>query len=133
ESLSGGDMSVVKAFWDKVHLKADEVGALARMLTVYPHTKTYFSHWSDLSPESAQVKKHGAWDHNILPKYFTGFLYQSSYGFSNDLSNSWLEFLAHNIIVCLAMYFPSDFTAEAHVFIDRFLQNLSFALSDGCR
>lgn len=30
------------------------------MLTSYPQTKTYFSHWSDLSPESAQVKKHGA-------------------------------------------------------------------------
>lgn len=32
----------------------------SRMLTSYPQTKTYFAHWSDLSPESAQVKKHGA-------------------------------------------------------------------------
>lgn len=31
-----------------------------RMLCAYPMTKTYFSHWSDLSPNSAQVKKHGA-------------------------------------------------------------------------
>jgi len=31
-----------------------------RMLTSYPQTKTYFAHWSDLSPDSAQVKKHGA-------------------------------------------------------------------------
>uniref|UniRef100_A0A669F2K3 Hemoglobin subunit alpha-B n=1 Tax=Oreochromis niloticus TaxID=8128 RepID=A0A669F2K3_ORENI len=31
-----------------------------RMLTAYPQTKTYFSHWADLSPGSAQVKKHGA-------------------------------------------------------------------------
>lgn len=31
-----------------------------RMLTVYPQTKTYFSHWADLSPDSPQVKKHGA-------------------------------------------------------------------------
>lgn len=30
------------------------------MLTVYPQTKTYFSHWGDLSPASAAVKKHGA-------------------------------------------------------------------------
>lgn len=29
------------------------------MLVVYPQTKTYFSHWSDLSPGSAPVKKHG--------------------------------------------------------------------------
>ena len=26
---------------------------------VYPQTKTYFSHWTDLSPGSAPVKKHG--------------------------------------------------------------------------
>lgn len=30
------------------------------MLVAYPQTKTYFSHWSDLSPDSAQVKNHGA-------------------------------------------------------------------------
>ena len=29
------------------------------MLTVYPQSKTYFSHWADLSPGSAPVKKHG--------------------------------------------------------------------------
>lgn len=29
------------------------------MLTVYPQTKTYFSHWNDLSFNSPQVKKHG--------------------------------------------------------------------------
>lgn len=29
------------------------------MLTVYPQTKTYFSHWNDLSYGSVQIKKHG--------------------------------------------------------------------------
>lgn len=29
------------------------------MLSVYPQTKTYFSHWPDLSPGSASVKAHG--------------------------------------------------------------------------
>lgn len=29
------------------------------MLVVYPQTKTYFSHWKDLSPGSAPVRKHG--------------------------------------------------------------------------
>lgn len=33
---------------------------LYRMLVVYPQTKTYFSHWKDLSPGSAPVVKHGA-------------------------------------------------------------------------
>lgn len=31
----------------------------SRMLAVYPQTKTYFSHWKDLSPGSAPVRKHG--------------------------------------------------------------------------
>lgn len=30
-----------------------------RLLVVYPQTKTYFSHWKDLSPGSAPIKKHG--------------------------------------------------------------------------
>lgn len=30
-----------------------------RMLVVYPQTKTYFSHWPDLKPGSANVKAHG--------------------------------------------------------------------------
>lgn len=29
------------------------------MLAVYPQTKTYFSHWADLSPSSPQIKAHG--------------------------------------------------------------------------
>uniref|UniRef100_A0A673YCQ4 Hemoglobin, alpha adult 2 n=1 Tax=Salmo trutta TaxID=8032 RepID=A0A673YCQ4_SALTR len=60
-SLTAKDKSVVKAFWGKISGKADVVGAeaLGRMLTAYPQTKTYFSHWADLSPGSGPVKKHG--------------------------------------------------------------------------
>ncbi|KAF5901114.1 hemoglobin embryonic subunit alpha-like, partial [Clarias magur] len=60
-SLSAKDKSTVKAFWDKIAPKAGEIGAeaLYRMLTVYPQTKNYFTHWNDLSHGSAQVKKHG--------------------------------------------------------------------------
>ena len=32
---------------------------LRRLLVVYPQTKTYFSHWKDLSPKSQDVKSHG--------------------------------------------------------------------------
>ncbi|XP_016402125.1 hemoglobin subunit alpha-2-like, partial [Sinocyclocheilus rhinocerous] len=51
----------VKTFFGKVAPKAGKIGseALARTLFVYPQTKTYFSHWADLSPGSPQVKKHG--------------------------------------------------------------------------
>uniref|UniRef100_A0A8C7HEZ6 Hemoglobin subunit alpha-1-like n=1 Tax=Oncorhynchus kisutch TaxID=8019 RepID=A0A8C7HEZ6_ONCKI len=60
-SLTAKDKAVVRAFWAKVSGKAEDVGcdALSRMLVVYPQTKTYFSHWPDLSPGSAPVRKHG--------------------------------------------------------------------------
>uniref|UniRef100_A0A3B3IG86 Globin domain-containing protein n=1 Tax=Oryzias latipes TaxID=8090 RepID=A0A3B3IG86_ORYLA len=41
----------------------DNIGAVAMgrlAILIFPFTKTYFSHWSDLSPDSAQVKNHGA-------------------------------------------------------------------------
>ncbi|XP_016114944.1 hemoglobin subunit alpha-1-like [Sinocyclocheilus grahami] len=60
-SLSAKDKLAVKTFFGKVAPKAEDIGseALARTLFVYPQTKTYFSHWADLSPGSPQVKKHG--------------------------------------------------------------------------
>uniref|UniRef100_A0A3B4EYB6 Hemoglobin subunit alpha-2-like n=1 Tax=Pundamilia nyererei TaxID=303518 RepID=A0A3B4EYB6_9CICH len=49
-SLSAKDKNTVKAFWAKVAGKEEQIGcdAVSRMLTVYPQTKTYFSHWKDL-------------------------------------------------------------------------------------
>ncbi|KAJ8345020.1 hypothetical protein SKAU_G00292130 [Synaphobranchus kaupii] len=60
-SLSPKDIAVVKGFWSKMQPRADEIGAEAvgRMLTVFPQTKAYFSHWSDMKPGSAPVKRHG--------------------------------------------------------------------------
>uniref|UniRef100_A0A4W5LZ77 Globin domain-containing protein n=1 Tax=Hucho hucho TaxID=62062 RepID=A0A4W5LZ77_9TELE len=60
-SLTAKDKQIVTAFFGKVASKAEDIGneALSRTLVVYPQTKTYFSHWTDLNPGSAQVKKHG--------------------------------------------------------------------------
>uniref|UniRef100_A0A673YD24 Globin domain-containing protein n=1 Tax=Salmo trutta TaxID=8032 RepID=A0A673YD24_SALTR len=60
-SLTAKNKAVVRAFWAKVFDKAEDLGceALSRILVVYPQTKTYFSHWPDLSPGSALVRKHG--------------------------------------------------------------------------
>ncbi|AWP19131.1 Alpha-type globin isoform 2 [Scophthalmus maximus] len=60
-SLTAKDKDAVRAFWSKVAPKAEDIGsdALSRMLVVYPQTKTYFTHWKDLSPGSAPVRKHG--------------------------------------------------------------------------
>uniref|UniRef100_A0A8C2X9I0 Globin domain-containing protein n=1 Tax=Cyclopterus lumpus TaxID=8103 RepID=A0A8C2X9I0_CYCLU len=60
-SLTAKDKEAVKAIWAIVSGKKDDIGtdAVARMLTVYPQTKTYFSHWKDQSPTSPAVRKHG--------------------------------------------------------------------------
>uniref|UniRef100_A0A3Q0T8R2 Globin domain-containing protein n=1 Tax=Amphilophus citrinellus TaxID=61819 RepID=A0A3Q0T8R2_AMPCI len=61
-TLSAKDKNIVKDFWAKVAGREEQIGcdALSRMLRVYPQTKTYFSHWKDLSPGSDPVRKHGA-------------------------------------------------------------------------
>uniref|UniRef100_A0A665V914 Hemoglobin subunit alpha-B-like n=1 Tax=Echeneis naucrates TaxID=173247 RepID=A0A665V914_ECHNA len=142
-SLSGKDKANVKSFWDKVAPKSAEVGgeALGRMLTVYPQTKTYFSHWSDLSPEAPQVRKHGA---TIMAAVgdavgkiddLVGGLSTLSelHAFKLRVDPANFRILAHNLILVLAMYFPADFTPEVHVAVDKFLQNVALALSEKYR
>uniref|UniRef100_A0A4W5NW28 Globin domain-containing protein n=1 Tax=Hucho hucho TaxID=62062 RepID=A0A4W5NW28_9TELE len=60
-SLSAKEKVIVKDFFAKVSSRSDEVGAeaLARLIVVYPQTKSYFAHWKDLSPNGAPVRKHG--------------------------------------------------------------------------
>ncbi|KAI4895006.1 hypothetical protein NFI96_016216 [Prochilodus magdalenae] len=142
-SLTAKDMSVVKAFWGKIGSKADDIGAEAfgRMLTVYPQTKTYFSHWADLSPGSAQVKKHakviiGAVSDAVahiddLPTALSQLSEVHASKLRVDPAN--FKILAHNIIVAAAMYFPADFTPEVHVSLDKFLQNLAWCLAERYR
>lgn len=141
------------------------------MLTSYPQTKTYFSHWSDLSPDSPQVRKHGATIMGAVGDAvgkiddLTGGLSSLSelHAFKlrvdpanfrvrpveepslNQTRTNRLyvfiltrvflprQILAHNIILVLAMLFPADFTAEVHVSVDKFLQNLALALSERYR
>ncbi|MGG6532938.1 hemoglobin subunit alpha-B-like [Siniperca chuatsi] len=142
-SLSANDKAQVKKFWAKIEGKAAEIGgeALGRMLVAYPQTKTYFSHWGDLSPESPQVKKHGAVIMTGVAKAvkniddLAGALCTLSelhaYKLRVDPAN--FKILAHNLILVMAMYFPADFTPEVHVSIDKFLQSLAWALSERYR
>ncbi|XP_040917804.1 hemoglobin subunit alpha-B [Toxotes jaculatrix] len=143
-SLSAKDKTVVKNFWAKAEGKAGELGgeALGRMLVAYPQTKTYFSHWgSDLNPQNAQVKKHGAVIMGAVGKAvkniddLTGALSALSelHAFKLRVDPANFKILAHNIILVMAMYFPADFTPEVHVSVDKFLQNLAFALSERYR
>ncbi|XP_014905743.1 hemoglobin subunit alpha-B-like [Poecilia latipinna] len=142
-SLSDKDKAAVKALWAKAEGKAAEMGgeALGRMLVAYPQTKTYFSHWGDLSPQSAKVKKHGATIMGALGKAvkgiddLTGTLAALSelHAFKLRVDPANFKILGHSIVVVLAMYFPADFTPEVHLSVEKFLQNVALALSEKYR
>ncbi|XP_035035981.1 hemoglobin subunit alpha-A [Hippoglossus stenolepis] len=142
-SLSGKDKRVVKTIWDKMSSKSAEIGgeALGRMLVSYPQSKTYFSHWADLSPQAGPVRKHGAvimaavgeavGNMDDLPGFLTKLSELHAFKLRVDPAN--FKILAHNIILVMAMYYPKEFTAEVHVSVDKFLQNLALALSERYR
>ncbi|XP_035766768.1 hemoglobin embryonic subunit alpha-like [Neolamprologus brichardi] len=138
-SLSAKDKEIVKAFWAKVSGRADNIGgdAVARMLTVYPQTKTYFSHWKDLSPSSASVRKHGGMvaatitdSVNKIDNLAGSLLTLSDlHAFTLRVDPANFKILAQNILVVLATMFPVDFTPEVHMALDKFLAALARALS----
>ncbi|XDV12609.1 hypothetical protein PO909_001231, partial [Leuciscus waleckii] len=139
-SLTAKDKAAVTALWAKVSGKADEIGhdALSRMLAVYPQTKTYFSHWKDLSPGSAPVRKHGKTVMggvgeavSKIDDLTAGLLNLSElHAFQLRVDPANFKILSHNILVVLAILFPIDFTPEAHVAMDKFLSALSLALAE---
>uniref|UniRef100_A0A3Q3KUA0 Hemoglobin embryonic subunit alpha n=1 Tax=Mastacembelus armatus TaxID=205130 RepID=A0A3Q3KUA0_9TELE len=142
-SLSAKDKDTVKAFWAKVSGKEGEIGAdaLARMLVVYPQTKTYFSHWKDLSPGSAPVKKHGKTvvtgvteAVGKIDDLTAGLLNLSElHAFTLKVDPANFKIFAHNVIVALAINFPADFTPEVHVALDKFLSAVARGLSERYR
>ncbi|XP_051573315.1 hemoglobin embryonic subunit alpha-like [Myxocyprinus asiaticus] len=142
-SLTAKDKATVKALWAKISGKADEIGqdALSRMLVVYPQTKTYFSHWKDLSPGSAPVRKHGSVVMGGVGEAIskiddlTGGLLSLSelHAFQLRVDPANFKILSHNILVVLAVMFPTEFTPEAHVSMDKFLSALALALSEKYR
>ncbi|XP_055036090.1 hemoglobin alpha embryonic-3 [Misgurnus anguillicaudatus] len=142
-SLTAKDKATVKAFFGQVASKADDIGreAFARTLYVYPQTKTYFSHWADLSPESAQVKKHGQTVMKgvlsaveVIDDLSGGLINLSElHAFMLRVDPANFKIINHNLLVALAMLFPEDFTPEVHVSVDKFLAQVSLALSEKYR
>ncbi|XP_016361402.1 hemoglobin subunit alpha-1-like [Sinocyclocheilus anshuiensis] len=142
-SLSAKDKLAVKTFFGKLAPKAEEIGseALARTLFVYPQTKTYFSHWADLSPGSPQVKKHGLTIVNgvlsaveLMDDLNGGLLTLSElHAFMLRVDPANFKIINHNLLVVLSMMFPDDFTPEVHVSVDKFLAQVSLALSEKYR
>ncbi|XP_041825042.1 hemoglobin embryonic subunit alpha-like [Melanotaenia boesemani] len=142
-SLTAKDKDAVKAFWGKAATKADDIGhdALCRMLAVYPQTKTYFSHWKDLRPGAAPVKRHGmvvmkgvAEAVSKIDNLTAGLLTLSElHAFTLRVDPANFKILSHNILVVMAILFPNDFTPEVHVAMDKFLAALALALSEKYR
>ncbi|XP_039879085.1 hemoglobin, alpha embryonic 5 [Simochromis diagramma] len=142
-SLTEKDKAAVKALWAKVSKAVDTVGgeALGRMLLVYPQTKTYFSHWPDLTPGSEPVMVHGK---RILGGVteavskidnLRGGLVELSelHAFKLRVDPSNFKILAQSIMVVIATMFPKDFTPETHVAFDKFLTAVAQGLSEKYR
>ncbi|XP_036936743.1 hemoglobin, alpha embryonic 5 isoform X2 [Acanthopagrus latus] len=142
-SLTAKDKDVVKGLWAKISKSADAIGAdaLSRMLSVYPQTKTYFSHWPDLSPGSAPVQAHGkkvmggvALAVSKIDDLTNGLLNLSEqHAFQLRVDPANFKILSQCILVVIATKFAKEFTPEAHVALDKFLVALSLALSEKYR
>ncbi|KAM6957674.1 hemoglobin subunit alpha-1-like [Aplochiton taeniatus] len=142
-SLSAKDKKNVVDFFGQVGGKAAEIGndALSRMIVVYPQTKTYFSHWKDLSPGSADVKRHGltvmtgvldAVDK--IDDLVGGLLSLSElHAFTLRVDPGNFKILSHCLLVVLAGMFPAEFSPEVHVAVDKFLAKVALALSEKYR
>ncbi|XP_032443394.1 hemoglobin embryonic subunit alpha-like [Xiphophorus hellerii] len=142
-NLTAKDKDTVRTFWAKIATNAEDIDtdALSRMLVFYPQTKTYFSHWKDLSPGSALVKKHGA---TVMAGVAdavakiddlrAGLLSLGElHAFTLRVDPANFKVLSHNILVVLAIMFPNDFTPEVHVAMDKFLSAVALALSEKYR
>ncbi|KAM6963774.1 hemoglobin, alpha embryonic 5 isoform 4-T4 [Tautogolabrus adspersus] len=142
-SLTDKDKATVKALWSKISKSADAIGAdaLFRMLTVYPQSKIYFSHWPDLSAGSSSVKAHGkkvmggiglaVSKIDDLTKGLLDLSEQHAFQLRVDPAN--FKLLSHCILVVIGTMFPQDFPPEVHVCVDKFLANVALALSERYR
>uniref|UniRef100_A0A672G8L6 Hemoglobin subunit alpha-A-like n=1 Tax=Salarias fasciatus TaxID=181472 RepID=A0A672G8L6_SALFA len=115
-SLSAKDKSLVTAFWNKMAPKASEMGgdSLTRMLAAYPQTKVYFTRFTDLGPNSPQVKKHGARMMNAVGDAVSkiddlvGGLAELGelHALKLRLDPANHKTLFHNMMTVMAVYFP---------------------------
>ncbi|XP_026771218.1 hemoglobin subunit alpha [Pangasianodon hypophthalmus] len=142
-SLSEKDKQIVKTLWAKIAPAADQLGgeALSRMFQVFPQTKTYFAHWPDLSPGSDSVKQHGmkvmaglGEAVNNIDDIFAALSSLSDlHAFKLRVDPANFKVLSHNILVVIANHFPNDFSADAHLALEKFLARVALALSDKYR
>ncbi|MBN3303941.1 hemoglobin subunit zeta-like [Amia ocellicauda] len=142
-SLSATDKEQISKTWAKVSPKAAQLGveSLSRLLVVFPQTKTYFSHFADLSSSSAQVKAHGAKVVGAIGQAVNSIddIHSSlsklselhAYNLRVDPVN--FKLLGHTLLVSLSAALGADFTPEAHVAWDKFLSIVAMVLAEKYR
>uniref|UniRef100_A0A8C6S4B4 Hemoglobin, alpha embryonic 5 n=1 Tax=Neogobius melanostomus TaxID=47308 RepID=A0A8C6S4B4_9GOBI len=142
-SLTPKDKAAVRDLWKKISGASDVIGAetLGRLFACYPQTKIYFSHWTDVSYGSPQVKKHGKTILEGVGRAVAsmddmnkGLLELSeTHAFKLKIDPTNFKLMAQCLMVVIAIMFPKDFTEEAHLATDKFLANLALALSEKYR
>ncbi|XP_078519202.1 hemoglobin larval subunit alpha [Lissotriton helveticus] len=140
--LSAEDKALVVGLWGKISGHCDALGgeALDRLFASFGQTKTYFSHF-DLSPGSADVKRHGgkvlsaigeAAKHvDSLEQALSKLSDLHAYNLRVDPGN--FQLLSHCIQATLAAHFPADFTPQCQAAWDKFLAAVSAVLTSKYR
>ncbi|NXW59154.1 HBPI protein, partial [Eurystomus gularis] len=140
--LTQAEKAAVITTWTKAATQAEAIGAesLERLFSVYPQTKTYFSHF-DLSQGSAQLRGHGskvmsaigeAVKHiDDIRSALDKLSELHAYILRVDPVN--FKLLSHCILCSIAAHYPSDFTPEAHAAWDKFLSSVSSVLTEKYR
>ncbi|XP_069503970.1 hemoglobin larval subunit alpha-like [Ambystoma mexicanum] len=137
-TLTAEDKALIVAICGKIAGHTDAFGgeALDRLFACFGQTKTYFSHF-DLSPGSADVKRHGgkvlsavceAAKHlDDINQALSKLSDLHAYNLRVDPGN--FQLLSHCIQTVLAAHFPADFTPQAQAAMDKFLAAVSSALT----
>ncbi|CAM2099572.1 hemoglobin subunit alpha-A [Caretta caretta] len=140
--LSSGDKANVKSVWSKVQGHLEDYGAetLDRMFTVFPQTKTYFSHF-DVHHGSTQIRSHGkkvmlalgdAVNHiDDIATALSALSDKHAHILRVDPVN--FKLLSHCLLVVVARHHPTLFTPDVHVSLDKFMGTVSTVLTSKYR
>ncbi|KAJ1097343.1 hypothetical protein NDU88_002465 [Pleurodeles waltl] len=140
--LSAEEKALVVGLCGKISGHCDALGgeALDRLFASFGQTRTYFSHF-DLSPGSADVKRHGgkvlsaigeAAKHiDSMDQALSKLSDLHAYNLRVDPGN--FQLLSHCIQAVLAAHFPADFTPQCQAAWDKFLAAVSAVLTSKYR
>lgn len=136
------EKELIREIWNKLIPVAEDIGsdALLRMFTVFPGSKTYFSHL-DISPRSPHMLSHGkkivlaiaegAKDISQLMVTLAPLQTLHAYQLRIDPCN--FKLLSHCLLVSLSCHLGEDFTEVAHAAMDKYLSAFAAVLAEKYR